>query len=49
MLRGCLAATVVFLFATDTLPALACDPNEQCNRCLASAFNHCIQRGNDPI
>jgi hypothetical protein len=29
--------------------ANACDPNESCNRCLASAFGHCIQRGNDPI
>jgi Domain of unknown function (DUF4157) len=29
--------------------ANACDPNESCNRCLASAFGKCIQRGNDPI
>jgi hypothetical protein len=29
--------------------ARACDPNEECNRCLASAFGHCITNGNDPI
>jgi hypothetical protein len=29
--------------------AYACDPNEECNRCLASAFGHCITHGNDPI
>jgi len=29
--------------------AFACDPNEECNRCLVSAFGHCIQHGNDPI
>jgi hypothetical protein len=49
MLRGCLSASAVFLFATVAFPVLACDPNEECNRCVASAFNHCIQRANDPI
>ena len=29
--------------------AFACDPNENCYRCLVSAFNHCIQHGNDPV
>lgn len=29
--------------------AQACDPNEECNRCLASAFDHCITTGNDPV
>ncbi len=29
--------------------ASACDRNEECNRCIASAFGHCIQHGNDPI
>jgi hypothetical protein len=27
----------------------ACDPNESCNRCLVSAFGHCIQHGNDIV
>ena len=29
--------------------SLACDPNESCMRCLASAFGRCIQSGNDPV
>ena len=29
--------------------SFACDPNEDCSRCLASAFNHCITHGNDPV
>ena len=29
--------------------AQACDPNESCNRCLVSAFGHCVTSGNDPI
>ncbi len=33
----------------SVVPAWSCDPNEECNRCLASAFGHCIQRGNDPV
>ena len=49
MLRWWLAASVVFLFTIDASAALACDPNEECSRCIASAFNHCIQHGNDPI
>lgn len=42
---------VLQLFALDSAlsSASACNPNEDCNRCLVSAFNHCIQRGNDPI
>jgi hypothetical protein len=43
-----------FFFATvfwtlGLAPVWACDPNESCNRCLVSAFNHCIQSGNDPV
>jgi len=38
-------AMISFLFATA---AQACDPNEECNRCLASAFGRCQLRGNDP-
>ncbi|RVJ77338.1 DUF4157 domain-containing protein [Sinorhizobium medicae] len=31
-------------------PAWAqCDPNENCNRCLVSAFGKCLTRGNDPV
>jgi Domain of unknown function (DUF4157) len=30
-------------------PVSACDPNEECSRCLASAFGNCITHGNDPI
>jgi Domain of unknown function (DUF4157) len=44
------AATLSFgitaLFGTA---AKACDPNEECSRCLASTFGHCITHGNDPI
>jgi|SRR5271166_3224818 len=40
------AALLSFLFSRA---AFACDPHEECNRCLASAFGHCITRGNDPI
>src|SRR6516225_11957639 len=35
--------------ALYTSASLACDPNEECNRCLASAFGNCITRGNDPV
>jgi hypothetical protein len=41
-----------FVFCLDVTflsTAQACDPNENCSRCLASAFNHCITHGNDPI
>ena len=41
-----MAMIVPFLWANS---ALACDPNEECHRCLVSAFNHCVQSGNDPI
>jgi hypothetical protein len=37
------------LLAAGEVAAQACDPNEECNRCLASAFGHCITHGNDPI
>jgi hypothetical protein len=48
MLRyGVLLIAAVLLGCSRT--AFACDPNEDCNRCLASAFNHCIQHGNDPV
>lgn len=40
-------ALLSVLLATCS-PALACDPHENCNRCLASAFGHCITHGNDP-
>jgi Domain of unknown function (DUF4157) len=29
--------------------ANACNPNEECSKCIASAFGHCIQHGNDPV
>jgi uncharacterized protein DUF4157 len=38
----------VFLVSWCSI-ANACDPNEACNRCLASAFGHCITHGNDPV
>jgi hypothetical protein len=44
-----LAAILGFFLAALPLGALACDPNEECSRCLVSAFGRCIQRGNDPI
>ena len=48
-MRVRLPIAIVFLAAPHGSGARACDPNEECNRCLASAFGHCIQRGNDPI
>ena len=42
-----LAAVTLAIFLIT--PVYACDPNEECNRCLASAFGHCITHGNDPI
>src|SRR5262245_17829614 len=37
------------LIAIHTAPARACDPNEECSRCLVSTFGHCVQHGNDPV
>jgi Domain of unknown function (DUF4157) len=48
MLRKTLALSLLILLAINVHPALACDPNEDCSTCLASAFGHCIQEGNDP-
>lgn len=43
-------AIAFLLFVTiGCCPALACDPNEECSRCLASAFGHCVTHGNDPV
>ena len=40
---GTIRAAFALAFATfTTSAAFACDPNEECNRCLASAFGHCI-------
>jgi hypothetical protein len=39
----------LFVLMTWSISALACDPNEECSSCLASAFGHCIQHGNDPV
>ncbi|SEP49467.1 protein of unknown function [Methylobacterium sp. ap11] len=41
----------LLLFSMAILPStvLACDPNENCRRCLISAFGNCIKEGNDPI
>src|SRR5262249_54747679 len=45
--------TLLIVGATIALPiensAFACDPTEDCSRCLASAFGHCITYGNDPL
>jgi hypothetical protein len=38
-----------FSVGIGSCPALACDPNEECSRCLASASGHCITYGNDPV
>src|SRR5262245_55052494 len=47
---GTIRAAAALAFATfATSAAFACDPNEECNRCLASAFGKCITRGNDPV
>jgi hypothetical protein len=43
------ATSVLILYLFSLCPALSCNPNEECNRCLVSAFNHCIKQGNDPI
>jgi uncharacterized membrane protein len=32
-----------------SINASACDPKENCNRCLVSIFGHCKVRGNDPV
>jgi hypothetical protein len=29
--------------------ARACDPNEECHRCLASVLGNCVTYGNDPV
>ncbi len=39
----------LLIFIIWPTEVLACDPNEQCRRCLVSAFGRCIQRGNDPV
>lgn len=39
----------LLIFIILSTEVLACDPNEECNRCLLSAFGHCVQRGNDPV
>jgi len=44
-----LAVGFLALIAFDIQSALACDPNEECSKCLASAFGHCITTGNDPV
>ncbi|MGO7675073.1 DUF4157 domain-containing protein [Rhizobium ruizarguesonis] len=38
----------VLLTLSSTI-SFGCDPNEDCNRCLASAFGSCITHGNDPV
>jgi hypothetical protein len=43
-----LRAGFLILFAFWIFPARACDPNEECSKCLLSIFGHCKQRGNDP-
>ena len=40
---------LTILLTMNVSSVRACDPNEECSRCLASAFNHCIQHGNDPV
>jgi hypothetical protein len=46
----CMTTVIGTLLSTVAASGvLACDPNESCNRCLASAFGHCITQGNDPI
>ena len=40
---------LVFALTLSGAPAIACDPNENCNRCLVSAFGRCQMRGNDPV
>ena len=40
---------LMFVSGLESRTALACDPNESCNRCLLSAFGHCVQQGNDPV
>jgi hypothetical protein len=43
------ASIVVFWCGIKLLStANACDPNEDCSTCLASAVGHCIEHGNDP-
>ena len=44
-----LCTILLILLICRTSESFACDPNEECHRCLASAFGHCIQSGNDPV
>jgi len=48
-LKRCLLLTFAFFFQLSSNLHAQCNPNEDCNRCLVSAFNRCIQRGNDPV
>jgi hypothetical protein len=42
-------AFVALFAAAYSTASLACDPNEECKRCLVSTFGKCIKEGNDPV
>lgn len=47
--KSILVAVLGFLASEAAFSsASACDPNEECNRCLVSGFGGCLVRGNDP-
>jgi hypothetical protein len=46
---SCSGVLLLFLlFIYPSANGYACDPNENCRRCLVSAFGKCHHRGNDP-
>ncbi len=44
-----LRATFLIVLLLAPAVAAACDPNENCSRCLVSIFGRCQHRGNDPV
>jgi hypothetical protein len=48
MARTALLLVAILQMLFLILPAQACDRNEDCSRCVASAFGHCVAHGNDP-
>jgi uncharacterized membrane protein len=46
--RGFLVALIVLMFLNGNQASFACDPNENCSKCLVSVFGKCKVRGNDP-
>lgn len=47
-LRRMLVASALLALLSPSVQA-QCNPNEDCNRCLVSAFGRCQHRGNDPV